>query len=234
VFWSALILGFIGSFHCAGMCGPFAFILSADKSDGLHVIRKLLYNFGRIFSYILLGMLVGLVGESFYLIGIQQKASLLAGILLIIISFYQIFEKKELFNFVTSSVFLKKIKELFSSAIKNKSLSSKFYLGLVNGFLPCGLVYTALTASLSFSGMVSSVFYMLAFGLGTLPTMLSVTLGGQFISLQLRSKIIKSSVYVVLLLGVLFVLRGANLNIPFLSPYFVEKLEAINRQLMCF
>ena len=120
------------------------------------------------------------------------------------------------------------------SYIKFKFLSSKFYLGLVNGFLPCGLVYTALTASLSFSGMVSSVFYMLAFGLGTLPMMLSVTLGGQFVSLQLRNRIIKSSVYVVLFLGILFVLRGANLNIPFLSPYFVEKLEAINRQLMCF
>jgi sulfite exporter TauE/SafE len=101
--------------------------------------------------------------------------------------------------------------------------SSLFGIGLLNGILPCGLVYVAIAGAINTGDVVMAMIYMALFGAGTIPVMLAVSMAGTMISLKLRVFINKLSPYVIVILGVLFILRGLSLGIPYISP----KAEAL-------
>ena len=115
-------------------------------------------------------------------------------------------------------VLISRIKSSLGKQFKNKSYTSFFTIGLLNGFLPCGMVYVALFGAIAMQNEVFGVLYMILFGLGTIPMMSSVVYFNSFLSVKARNKIQRVIPYVGVIIGVLFILRGLGLGIPYVSP----------------
>lgn len=217
--WSAVIFGLLGSFHCVGMCGPIAFMLPVDRS---HSTKKLIqistYHFGRLLAYGLIGLIFGLVGKGLYIFGIQQQLSILTGVLMIVIVLIpvQTFNK---YNF-SKPIYkiISKIKSALGQALKKKTADTFLTIGFLNGFLPCGLVYMAVIASITTQNAFQSSLYMVLFGLGTIPLMTSAIYLGKFLNSTVKQRIQKAIPVFVVIIGALFIIRGLGLGIPYLSP----------------
>ena len=213
MFWSAFVFGFLGSFHCVGMCGPIVLAVPAKSW-----YAKILYNLGRTITYALMGILVGLVGEGFYLVGWQQLLSVAVGAAMLLIV---LFTKYKHFDLPMHGLFNKLFlysKGKLAPLFKSKSAVAPFFIGLINGLLPCGLVYAALFAAMSMGGVIESASYMALFGLGTAPLLISVAVFGNILSPALRTRFNKSVPYFLGLVAILLILRGLNLGIPLISP----------------
>ncbi|WP_196894460.1 sulfite exporter TauE/SafE family protein [Aureivirga marina] len=217
--YSALILGFLGSFHCIGMCGPIAFMLPIDKKNKWKgIFQTLSYHIGRFTAYSIIGLLFGAIGKGLYLAGFQQRLTILIGVIMIIIAVtpVKIFNK---YNFSKPIYFLiSKVKERLGFYLQKRSAKKIFLIGFFNGFLPCGLVYGAVFGSISMGSTLEGALYMLLFGLGTLPLMTTAIYVGNFVKVSLRNKIQKSIPIFVAIVGLLFILRGLGLGIDYISP----------------
>lgn len=217
--YSAFIFGLISSLHCIGMCGPIALMLPVDRNNPAKKTTQIItYHLGRLTAYGTIGLIFGLLGKGFFLAGIQQQLSIFIGIAMIVIVLVpeRIFAKH---NF-SKPVFklISKIKTTLGSQFKNKSYKSLYTIGLLNGFLPCGMVYVALFGAIAMQSASYGVLYMILFGLGTVPLMSSVVYLNSFLTLSFRNKIQKAIPYVAILIGILFILRGLGLGIPYVSP----------------
>ena len=217
--WSALIFGLLGSFHCVGMCGPIAFMLPVDRSNSIKKITQITtYHLGRLIAYAIIGLGFGLIGKSLYIFGLQQQLSIIIGILMIIVVLIptQTFNKynvsKPLYRIIS------KVKSSLGKALKKKTADTFLTIGFLNGFLPCGLVYMAVFASLAMPGAFESSLYMMLFGLGTIPLMTSAIYLGKFLNTTVKQRIQKAIPVVVIIIGLLFIIRGLGLGIPYLSP----------------
>jgi sulfite exporter TauE/SafE len=219
LYLTAFLTGLLGSFHCAGMCGPIAFALPGNVKEGASFyFGRLLYNLGRMFSYATLGLFFGAFGLGLKLAGLQQSVSIGVGVIILLMVAYQFFLKKgELFNLFSmfSSSFIQKL-------FKSRNRFALFGIGVFNGFLPCGFVYIAILGASVTQDMFSGALFMLCFGLGTLPMMYGVSILGQFISSTIRQKLNRLSPFFAILIAVLFILRGLNLGIPYVSPAISE------------
>jgi sulfite exporter TauE/SafE len=222
-------MGIIGSFHCIGMCGPLAMSLPIkDDSWFSKFTGALLYNSGRIVTYSFFGFLFGLAGKSFILFGFQPFLSIILGTLIIL---YIIVSKLFPANFNSikgPARLFEKIRLSVGSLFFLKNNHSLFAIGLLNGLLPCGLVYMAIAAAVSFGTISSSVLFMAAFGAGTLPVMWSIIFLGNFITIQARQKIRSAYPYLAMLMACLLIIRGMGLGIAYISPaYHVENKPSI-------
>ena len=213
--WTAFIVGLVGSLHCAGMCGPLALALpAAGNSTSAYVLGRVAYNAGRIVTYCLLGILLGLAGWTFLLAGIQRWISIALGVALLLGLFAS--RKLALWQPVTSIV--NQLKSRMSVLLRRRSFAALALLGLLNGLLPCGLVYVACAGALATGGILAGASYMGAFGVGTVPMMLAISLSGNLVPTALRLKLVKTIPVCVFLLATLLILRGMSLGIPYLSP----------------
>uniref|UniRef100_UPI0039A782C3 sulfite exporter TauE/SafE family protein n=1 Tax=Ornithobacterium rhinotracheale TaxID=28251 RepID=UPI0039A782C3 len=216
---SALILGLGNSLHCVGMCGPIAFSLGlSQEKNAAFYTKNLLYHLGRITTYSLLGILVGFIGKGISLAGFHGKISIVMGILMII---YALLPKKTITKIEGlggSSRFLIQLKSALGEFIQKKSYLSLYTTGILNGLLPCGAVYIALIAAIATQSIAKSAMFMAFFGLGTVPLMFLAVFLGASLNLPLRNKLSKILPYLIILVGILFIIRGLELGIPFLSP----------------
>ena len=223
----AFIIGLFGSLHCVGMCGPLAFAIPQQtEPKWITLVKKLSYNIGRAISYSFLGLLIGLVGKQFWLAGLQQGISILSGILIIVAVLPQLIKSKKTQTYHPNR-FTLTVNRLIGKAIKNKA--GHLYLGLLNGFLPCGFVYLGLATAISTNSAYQSALFMFVFGLGTTPLMLLAMIGVNFSKPAFRQKITSFLPYVTLCLGLWFIVRGLNLDIPYLSPKITGKETVICR-----
>jgi len=224
----ALSIGLLGSLHCVGMCGPIALALPIDRSTSWKVFAgNAVYSLGRIASYFLLGLLFGLVGSGFQLFGIQQYLSIIIGVAIILgVIFHKNYFKIKLPTFYLS--FVNQLKSALGKAFQRKSMTNLLGIGFINGFLPCGLVYMAIAGSVSMASPINGGLFMMLFGLGTLPLMWAVALFGNQLSQQYARRIKQAIPLFLIVLGVLFILRGSNLGIPYLSPLLVESTNNLN------
>lgn len=222
--WTAFIVGLVGSAHCAGMCGPIALALPLRSDNWFtRVGGGLVYNVGRIITYMLLGAIFGMLGKGLHMAGFQLWASIIIGILMIVMVVVPlVFKKMPSLNNVFEG-YSARLLGGFRNMFRNGGTTSLFGIGLLNGILPCGLVYVAVAGAINSGDVVSAMLYMALFGAGTIPVMLAVSIAGTMISLNLRIFVNKLSPYVIVLLGVLFILRGLSLGIPYISP----KAEAL-------
>jgi sulfite exporter TauE/SafE len=216
---TAFIFGLISSFHCIGMCGPIAMMLPVDSHNQAKKVTQILtYHIGRLTAYATIGLIFGLVGRGLYLAGFQQKMSIFIGVAMIVVILIpeKVFAK---YNF-SKPVFklISKIKATLGSQFKNKSYKSLFTIGLLNGFLPCGMVYVALFGAIAMQNEFYGVLYMILFGLGTVPMMSSVVYINSFLTISMRNKIQKIIPFVAVVIGILFIFRGLGLGIPYISP----------------
>lgn len=210
----AFMIGLLGSVHCIGMCGPLAFAVPSLKQGAAYlVLDKILYQIGRIISYCALGVFIGLIGRQIWLAGLQQGISIFTGVLIIMAACSRLF-KMSVGN--GSSVLLKPFNKLFGYALKHKA--NHLIIGMINGLLPCGFVYLALAGALNTGSPGKAAEYMFWFGTGTAPLMLIATISMGFTSTLIRRRINKVIPYMMLCLGIWFLLRGMELNIPYLSP----------------
>jgi sulfite exporter TauE/SafE len=219
---SAFVLGILGSFHCVGMCGPIALALPLQENNTkTKVMGALLYNIGRVVTYAFFGLVFGIIGKSVALFGYQQWLSIAVGVLILIVL---LVPKKYAFvkqsNAVTKFLFTVRVK--LQILLKQKNNSSLFTIGLLNGLLPCGLVYMATAGAIATANLSYSILFMIFFGLGTLPMMWSIAFFGNYISLNIRSRIRKMYPFIMGLMACLFIVRGLGMGIPYLSP----KVEA--------
>jgi sulfite exporter TauE/SafE len=216
---AALTLGFLGSFHCVGMCGPIALALPVDHSNPTkRILGTLSYNLGRILTYGAMGALFGLLGKGFVMAGYQQWLSIGLGVAILV----GVLWPK---SFNLSTPFLQPIykvvafiKQKLGGLFRKKSMQSLLSIGLLNGLLPCGLVYMGVAGAIATGSPLNGSLFMMTFGLGTAPAMLSVTLLSGSITLQWRNNIRKVVPVVVSTMAILLILRGLNLGIPYISP----------------
>ena len=222
---SAFVLGIMGSFHCAGMCGPIAIALPLHgNSVGGKIFGGSLYNLGRTITYGIMGALFGLLGQGVAMIGFQQKISVIMGSLMIIsIVFPALFRNQYSMSKSWFSV-VGKLKSTIGKMFSIRSYPSLFFIGMLNGLLPCGLVYMAIAGAIGTGSVGMGTLYMILFGLGTIPMLLGISLAGNLLSLAVRNRINKLIPLMVVVVGIFFILRGLSLGIPYLSPPR-EKIE---------
>jgi len=216
----AFVMGFTLSLHCAGMCGPIMMVLPFQIFKGFRKFAAIgLYHLGRISVYASLAILLHSFRDIFNP-RVQQYVSVGLGSLLLVIG---------IVSFIPGKVRVKLpwtefIKSQLGRFMANPSVATLGMAGILNGLLPCGLVYVALSASLSAGNTSQAALFMYVFGLGTLPILLSITLLSKtnFVRNKLsfiRAASVKRMVPVMMFLfGCIFVLRGMNLGIPYLSP----------------
>lgn len=219
IFIAALGLGLASSLHCVGMCGPIAFSLGLNPDNKVDfTFRNLTYQLGRVSTYTLLGAILGIIGTGISFAGFQQPLSIAVGMLMILMVVLPRNLSEKNLGLKPFSNLMLKLKQNLGKFIRKKNYSSLYITGLLNGLLPCGPVYAALTASLAMGSILNSATFMLMFGLGTIPLMFATVFFGNLISLQTRERILKFFPVIMILLGILFILRGLDLNIPYISP----------------
>jgi len=215
---AGFMLGLIGSLHCVGMCGPLALALPIQylyKSQRAFAI--VLYQLGRVITYSTLGLLLGLAGRQVYLAGLQQWFSIGMGVLIIFLLIqYWIFRRNV--RPALLNTFYLGVQRVMIKILKTRGTTSFLFFGMANGFLPCGMVYIALAGALVTTAVHESVLFMAMFGLGTVPAMIAISFFGQYFGLNVRNSFRRIVPAFVMAMGVILILRGMNLGIPFISP----------------
>ncbi|WP_207491909.1 sulfite exporter TauE/SafE family protein [Aridibaculum aurantiacum] len=225
---SAFALGLVSSFHCVGMCGAIAFSLPTQHLNGAKKAAGiLLYNAGRITTYSIIGVLFGLLGRQIHIAGFQQWFSIIAGITILIIVI-QGAAGKPLFHLPGYGKVQLFVQSLVSIFLTSPSVASMYLLGMANGLLPCGLVYMAVTGALATGSIGGAAGFMASFGAGTFPALFLLSYFGYIINLSTRNTIKRMVPYVVATMAVLLILRGLNLNIPYLSPLLASETNNIS------
>jgi len=216
---TALVLGLAGSMHCLGMCGPIVLALP-DKKDSIKISffsGRLFYNLGRVLTYVIMGFIFGALGQVISLAGFQSALSIVLGILIITSLFLPL--SKTMTFFTNNSLWKKTLGNLF----KKKSYSALAGIGVLNGFLPCGLVYTALAGASASGDILFGGAFMLMFGLGTIPAMIILSFVGKQTKINWQGLIRRALPAMALILGCLLILRGLSLGIPYISPDLSKK-----------
>ena len=229
---TALIFGLLGSFHCVGMCGPIAFMLPVDRSNSFKKITQITaYHFGRILAYSIIGLIFGVIGKSLYIFGLQQKLSIVIGVLMIVVILFPY--KKLGQNYIVKPIYKADgfVKKQMGQALKKKTADTFLTIGFLNGFLPCGLVYMAVFGAIAAGNAWQGSLYMAFFGLGTIPLMTTAIYLGKFLNAQVKQRIQKAIPVFVIVIGALFILRGLGLGIPYISPSPV--VQMVNSAIDC-
>lgn len=214
--YTGFLLGLLSSFHCFGMCGAIAWAIHSNVSSSW--LGKIAYNTGRISTYALMGLVLGFFAENLPFAQMQQSLSILSGVLIILFVIFSRNSQFQSFSFAPVVRLVGLVKKNLGLLLQKRSSQTLFAIGLLNGLLPCGLVYLALAGALGMSNSLEAAFYMGLFGLGTLPMMLAVGFGSQYLGEKARNFLNKSIPYVAVTIAILFIIRGLNLGIPYLSP----------------
>ncbi len=169
MYLTAIFMGLAGGLHCAGMCGP---LVLAATAKNPFVGVKIVYNLGRVLTYGLLGLLVAGIGGLIQVTVYQNWISYLLGGMLLLIGFGAIngFDIPGLSPLIQR--FTGWLKRTFGSMLHGKK--NIFFLGMLNGLLPCGLTYLALTYCLTLDHYTDGFLFMIVFGLGTIPVMVGL------------------------------------------------------------
>ncbi|HAB52515.1 MAG: hypothetical protein A2315_06600 [Ignavibacteria bacterium RIFOXYB2_FULL_35_12] len=226
---SGLALGFLGSLHCIGMCGPIALALPTQSKSKLSLYSgRLLYNLGRVVTYSVMGLIIGLIGHRINLGGYQQILSIALGAIILII----ILLPSRIKNLFSSLSIVRVITKVLQSSIgllfRKGSQISLFAIGVLNGFLPCGFVYVALAGAVALGSVERSILFMALFGLGTIPAMFSASIVTNLFGQNFRKKVNHAIPVFAAVLAVIFILRGLNLGIPYLSPKLKTSTQALS------
>ncbi len=225
---AAITLGFLGSFHCIGMCGPIALAIPVHQYKPIKKhLGIFLYNLGRVFTYTLLGLIFGLLGQSFFIGGFQQVLSVSIGVLLLFSVFLTKTNQSNISGLTLIYPLINKLKNTLSNLFNKKSLGFLFIIGLLNGLLPCGLVYLGIAGAITSGSFLKGALFMFYFGLGTSLIMYAAAFLGQFINLKYRNFIRSSTPYIISVMAILLIVRGLNLGIPYLSPEFEKETKQV-------
>jgi uncharacterized protein len=232
VYWIAFTLGIFGSLHCIGMCGPLAIAVFNSKDPGTSqktYFSSLYYNIGRTVSYTFLGIIFGLLGSLAMIAGMQRGLSVFAGTVLLLIFIFSLNPDQIIGKITFLSRFYKKIISRLHFYLTKIKTVSYFNFGIINGFLPCGLVYLALAGALSLGNVWGSAGFMMFFGLGTIPAMAALLLFQGKIGDKLRWSLRRLYPLISLFLGIYLIYRGLFSTLPMELNF----IEAIKHPILC-
>ncbi len=227
----AFSMGLLGSLHCIGMCGPFALIFGGGSEENRTkaLWRGIQYNSGRLVSYAILGILFGFIGNLIFFAGLQQIITLLTGIFLLVLFLFSLNLDLLVNRTKVGTYVYKLVSKQMSKIIAEKDRYPALAYGIVNGFLPCGMVYLAIAGAITEGSVLNAVLFMLAFGLGTFPMMMILSSGSHFLSPRMKRGFQKIIPLVSLVFGIFLIYRGFNIAPP-------EQLNfsfLINNPVMC-
>jgi sulfite exporter TauE/SafE len=235
---SIITIAFLGSFgHCLGMCGGIVIAYSSTKIDQkyskiMQSIAHLSYSFGRITTYVMLGAIFGAIG------GVVQFSGYAMAVMTIITGVFMILAGLSLLGKLK---FLSKLEHSFSSSefykntfrkvLRSRSLYSFYLLGLLNGLLPCGLVYFFAVTSASTGSPFWGAFVMLIFGLSTVPALFGLGyFTGLFTKSSFRQLMMNIASLVVIIFGIHTLYRGYGFIInPNKSVLDCCEVEEVNQ-----
>ncbi len=213
------MIGLFGGFgHCIGMCGGFVltYTLKINENDFIEkpnwwqrLSPHILYSTGRILSYMIIGNLLGLIGtaiDASLTLRLQGTLEIVAGVVMILmgLDLAGLIPKMQPNSFPGVNPFKKLVSSLFTKVKRDNIIG----LGFVLGFIPCGLVYAAGAKAVASGSFIGGMLIMLAFGLGTIPAMVTTGLVSGKIPQKIQSKIYKFAALLVILLGVATIMRG--------------------------
>jgi uncharacterized protein len=215
---TAFGLGLLASAHCVGMCGPLALAIPSPRDRFMHRLRSaLLLNGGRVITYGLIGAGFGVFGRGLQLAGLQQVVSIaMGGMILLWLLMPSVIRFGKLAQ--GPGTFVMHAQSVMARQLKRTSLEGLFFTGMLNGLLPCGMVYLALAGALAQDGWANGALFMVFFGLGTWPALVGLKVSGSYIGPGLRNAMRKVAPYAYAAMAVLFILRGLGLGIPYISP----------------
>ncbi|HMP99101.1 MAG TPA: sulfite exporter TauE/SafE family protein [Cyclobacteriaceae bacterium] len=216
--YAALMLGILGSMHCIGMCGPIALAIPAGKSLNRFLISRFLYNTGRVITYMTLGAILGLAGGVFIWLGWQQWLAMALGALMFI---FALFSFRLNYNYKVPTPLqnlLILIKSKIAHMFKKKGFLAPLVTGMLNGLIPCGLVYLAMGTALASGNILDGATFMTFFGIGTIPALLATAFAGRIAGIKLRTGLLKFSPVFIALLAVVIFLRGFFIEVPQTEP----------------
>lgn len=219
LFFAAFLFGLFGNFHCLGMCGPLIISLQNNQQrvQG-KFIKPFLYQAGRILSYVLLGLLMGFLGEGFFVGGMLQALSITLGLILFLQALHHFFPLPLFRNSKLVFSLYGKLQAKILPLLNRGSIGANFVLGMLNGLLPCGLVYLGLAGAMASGSWFYGLVFMGGFGLGTVPVMLILSLGWMNLSDKIRGSMLRVIPGLQLAMAFLLILRGLNLGVPYVSP----------------
>lgn len=227
---TALLLGFGGSLHCLGMCGPLVMSLPFQTIDSSKKhTATFLYVFAKALGYGLIGIVFGTVGKAFLMMNWQQTLSVLTGLILLLITVLPYLKEGVSKQFL----FGNKFKLLYQKIVEEPKLIHFFMFGLLNAFLPCGLVYTALAGATVTLSPFYGFAFMFLFGIGTSPALISIIIFKNKLNFTFRKYLKSTSYYFSLMMAVLLIMRGMNLGIPYLSPQIKTDSETKKEVIKC-
>ncbi|SEK75041.1 hypothetical protein SAMN05421740_102590 [Parapedobacter koreensis] len=213
----AFFMGVFGSLHCVAMCGPLVLALpSGHQSRWMTLVNAVVYQVGRVAVYGMLGLLAGFIGNAVETKGWQQGISVVTGLLLMSVGLLSIWRRRFRGVVRAQQIWVKPVAKWIGYWLYRPG--GYFMVGALNGLLPCGMVYMALVAALSADSAYGGGLFMLLFGLGTWPAMLLVSAMGNVAKRYIRFNLAFWLPVICLLMGGWFLLRGASLDIPYLSP----------------
>ena len=217
----AATTGLLGGFgHCAGMCGPLVASMGLVASPHMGARRamggQLLYNAGRVTTYACIGGAMGLTGSfvntAGRMAGLQDAVAVAAGVVMIVMGlgaagvapFFKRIEDR-----VATRVF-----RTVRSVLEGGGAGRYYALGIVLGFLPCGLSYSAFVGAAATGGLPQGFLFALAFALGTVPALVLVGGASALASARIRGLLYRLGGVAVVVVGALFVARGLGLHAP--------------------
>jgi sulfite exporter TauE/SafE len=205
--WLAFLAGLAGSVHCVGMCGGVVAALAMtgkDHSFGSRLTSQLCYNLGRVSTYTVLGALAGLIGSSLDLVALKPVSSWFyigVNLFVIAVGLCSAFGLHRLSLSALDGSGARFLAAPVRLAISSGSVYAAFPLGLVLGFLPCGMVYAPLMAAAASGGPGLGAATMAALGLGTIPVLLLLGTASSAVSGALRSAMLRLAGLAVAFMG---------------------------------
>lgn len=217
---TGLTFGFLGSAHCIGMCGPIVLALPVGGRSRTRLLTgRLIYSVGRVITYTALGAAVGLLGGKLLLPLFQQNLSIVVGGTILAVALAPRIVHRLAAVSPLQPLYLR-VSNGIGTLIRNESMAAMLGLGVLNGLLPCGFVYLAIAGAAVSANMTGGMMFMAGFGFGTVPAMLAISLFPGMFSVRIRSQLAKLLPAVTIVVGILLIVRGLNLGIPYLSPRF--------------
>ncbi|GAA4827424.1 sulfite exporter TauE/SafE family protein [Algivirga pacifica] len=212
--WTALLLGAVGSLHCVGMCGPLALAMQGKTTSwGQVVMERLAYNMGRTLTYMVLGALAGFLGHGLvWVVGYQVYITAVLGIMLLLIGVFSVNPERYVLKIPYLGSFFQSLRKSMGKFLRKTGIHNYFTTGILNGFLPCGLVYMAMFNAVALGNSWEGAMYMLMFGLGTTPLMLVVTIAGHSLKSKVAPILRKLYPAVFIIMGSMLVWRAYNIG----------------------
>lgn len=228
----AFVMGLVGSLHCIGMCGPIAMTLPlGNRNRSGRVLGALLYNLGRIVTYSWLGLVLGLAGGFLITPKLQSSISIIFGAAILLYLLLPSAIKKSVSKRTPAQGFFLSLRKQLGKLLTEQTAGSYFGIGMLNGLLPCGMIYLALTSSFLTGNVLKGSLFMASFGAGTFPAMFAVAYFGSFVSQNLRLNLRKAVPLFLACMAALLVLRGMNLGIPYISPSL--PIDSAHAEIIC-